>query len=309
MTFGEHLCGLDVRQNASVHERVVGELLAVAGVCSSLRRRSTRAARRVAPGRELASPRLLRSPFAAYSQMVDDELAVLAAAADAVDRHGEATIPHYIVSGANSSSDVLEALLLLREVGLVRPRRRPSAVDVVPLFETIDDLASAAGVLDELLRLPVYRRIVSGRGDWQEVMIGYSDSNKDGGYLTSNWALFQAQQQLAAVADAHGVRLRLFHGRGGSVGRGGGPAYEAILAQPPGSVRGQIRITEQGEMVAAKYAQPASARRNLETLLAATIEAAGWDRRPARRRRRPVRRGDGRAVGDRPHVLSVVGVR
>ena len=277
ITFGEHLCGLDVRQNASVHEQVVAELLAVSGVCPSYAaldepRRTELLAT------ELASPRLLRSPFATYTQVVDDELAVLAAAADAVARHGEATIPHYIVSGANSSSDVLETLLLLREVGLVRPLEDRSAVDVVALFETIDDLAHAADVLDELLRLPFYRRIVSGRGDWQEVMIGYSDSNKDGGYLTSNWALFQAQQRLAALADSHGVRLRLFHGRGGSVGRGGGPAYEAIVAQPPGSVRGQIRITEQGEMVAAKYAQPASARRNLETLLAATIEAsAGID--------------------------------
>ena len=274
VTFGEHLCGLDVRQNASVHDRVVGELLAVAGVCGDYGELDEPARRALLEG-ELASPRLLRSPFAAYRAEVNDELAVLSAAADAVSRHGEATIPHYIVSGANSASDVLEALLLLREVGLVRPHLdRPSAVDVVPLFETIDDLARAASVLDELLTLPVYRRIVSGRDDWQEVMIGYSDSNKDGGYLTSNWALFRAQQQLVAVAEAHGVRLRLFHGRGGSVGRGGGPAYEAILAQPPGSVGGQIRITEQGEMVAAKYAQPASARRNLETLLAATIEAA-----------------------------------
>ncbi len=277
ITFGEHLCGLDVRQNAAVHEPVVAELLAVAGVCSSYGSLDEKL-RTELLATELASPRLLRSPFAAYSQVVVDELAVLAAAADAIDRHGEATIPHYIVSGANSSSDVLETLLLLREVGLVRPLDDRSAMDVVPLFETIDDLANAAGVLDELLRLPFYRRIVAGRGNWQEVMIGYSDSNKDGGYLTSNWALFQAQKRVAAVADSHGVRLRLFHGRGGSVGRGGGPAYEAILAQPPGSVRGQIRITEQGEMVAAKYAQPASARRNLETLLAATIEAtAGID--------------------------------
>jgi phosphoenolpyruvate carboxylase len=277
-TFGEHLCGLDVRQNASVHERVVAELLAVAGVSQSYTDLDE-ADRLDVLAAELASPRPLRTPFADYTAVVDDELAVLAAAADAVERHGEATIPHYVVSGANAASDVLETLLLLREVGLVRPRDdHPSALDVVPLFETIDDLGRSANVLDQLLGLPFYRRIVAGRGDWQEVMIGYSDSNKDGGYLTSNWALFQAQQRLVAVADLHGVRLRLFHGRGGSVGRGGGPAYEAILAQPPGSVRGQIRITEQGEMVAAKYAQPASARRNLETLVAAAIEAtAGID--------------------------------
>ena len=279
-TFGEHLCGLDVRQNASVHEQVVAELLAVAGVSQSYADLDE-ADRLDVLAAELASPRPLRTPFADYTSLVDDELAVLAAAADAVERHGEATIPHYVVSGANAASDVLETLLLLREVGLVRPSDdHPSALDVVPLFETIDDLGRSADVLDQLLGLPFYRRIVAGRGDWQEVMIGYSDSNKDGGYLTSNWALFQAQQRLVAVADLHGVRLRLFHGRGGSVGRGGGPAYEAILAQPPGSVRGQIRITEQGEMVAAKYAQPASARRNLETLVAAAIEAtAGIDDR------------------------------
>ena len=278
VTFGEHLCGLDVRQNASQHEAVVGELLAVAGVCPSYAELDERARTELLVA-ELASPRPLRSPYADYNAAVGEELAVLAAAAAAVSRHGEPTIPHYIVSGSDSVSDVLEPLVLLREVGLVRPHAdQPSAVDVVPLFETIDDLGRAADVLDELLTLPLYRRIVAGRGNWQEVMIGYSDSNKDGGYLTSNWALFRAQQRLSAVADSHGVRLRLFHGRGGSVGRGGGPAYEAILAQPPGSVSGQIRITEQGEMVAAKYAQPASARRNLETLLAATIEAsAGID--------------------------------
>ena len=218
VTFGEHLCGLDVRQNASVHERAVAELLAVAGVHRSYA--DLDEADRVALlAGELASPRPLHSPFADYTEVANDELGVLSAAADAVARHGEATIPHYIVSGANAASDVLEPLLLLKEVGLVRPLdEHPAALDVVPLFETIDDLDGAAGVLDELLSLPVYRRLVTARGNWQEVMIGYSDSNKDGGYLTSNWALFQAQQGLAAVADSHGVRLRLFHGRGGSVG-------------------------------------------------------------------------------------------
>ena len=148
----------------------------------------------------------------------------------------------------------------------------------MPLFETIDDLRRGHEVLAALLDHPLYARLVAGRGGRQEVMIGYSDSNKDGGYLAANWALSQAQERLVAVARAHGVRLRLFHGRGGTVGRGGGPAYEAILAQPAGSVDGQLRMTEQGEMVAAKYAQPFSARRNLEILVAATLEAsAGID--------------------------------
>jgi phosphoenolpyruvate carboxylase len=274
VTFGGHLCGIDLRQHASVHERVVAELLAVARETDAYADLDEEA-RRAVLVTELASPRPLRSAFVGYSEETEQELGVLTAAAEAVKRHGEAAIPHYVVSGAASVSDVLETLLLLREVGMVRPaEERPAVLDVVPLFETIDDLAGAAAVLDDLLGIPAYRRLVAARGDWQEVMIGYSDSNKDGGYLTSNWALFRAQQQLVAVADAHGVRLRLFHGRGGSVGRGGGPAYEAIRAQPPGSVRGQIRITEQGEMVAAKYAQPASARRNVETLVAATLETS-----------------------------------
>jgi phosphoenolpyruvate carboxylase len=272
--FGAHLCGLDLRQNASVHEAVLGELLSVAGVTDGY-------ADLAEPDRvallaaELASSRPLRSPFTQYSALAAKELDTLSAAADAVANLGPRAIPHYVISGANAVSDVLEVAVLLREVGLVRPgEATPSTIDIVPLFETIDDLHRAGAIFTDLLAEPVYRRIVDARGGRQEVMVGYSDSNKDGGYLTSNWALSRAQERLVAVAAANGVRLRLFHGRGGTVGRGGGPAYEAILAQPPGSVDGQIRITEQGEMVAAKYAQPASARRNLETLVAATLEAS-----------------------------------
>ena len=276
--FGVHLCGLDVRQNAAVHEQVVAELLALAGVHDGYRdlgepdRASLLAA-------ELTSPRPLRSPFATYSPLVAKELGTLSAVADAVGRFGASCIPHYIISGADAVSDVLEVAVLLRDVGLVRPGEAvPATLDIVPLFETIDDLHRAHDVLAALLDEPTYRRLVDRRGGRQEVMVGYSDSNKDGGYLTSSWALSRAQKQLAAIAAERGVRLRLFHGRGGTVGRGGGPAYEAIKAQPPGSVDGQIRITEQGEMVAAKYAHPAMARRNLETLVAATLEAsAGLD--------------------------------
>ncbi|NNE12527.1 MAG: phosphoenolpyruvate carboxylase, partial [Ilumatobacter sp.] len=152
-----------------------------------------------------------------------------------------------------------------------------SAVDIVPLFETVADLRAADRTLLDLLGHERYSQIVASRHGWQEVMIGYSDSNKDGGYVTSQWELYRAQRALVAAAERCDTRLRLFHGRGGTVGRGGGPAYQAILAQPPGSVHGQLRITEQGEMVAAKYAQPASARRNLETLLSATLEASCLD--------------------------------
>ena len=147
----------------------------------------------------------------------------------------------------------------------------------MPLFETIDDLQRGATILDAVLDLPLYRALVAARGDSQEVMLGYSDSNKDGGYLAANWALYRAELDLVESARKTGIRLRLFHGRGGTVGRGGGPSYEAILAQPPGAVNGSLRITEQGEVIAAKYAEPRIAHRNLETLLAATLESTLLD--------------------------------
>ncbi|MFZ9041106.1 MAG: phosphoenolpyruvate carboxylase [Ilumatobacteraceae bacterium] len=279
-TFGTHLCGLDLRQNSAVHAEVVGELLRVAGVSSDYASLDERA--RVAVlDRELATPRPLVSPFAEYSERTRGELAILGEAASAHHRFGPKSIPHYVISMAASVSDVLEVIVLLREVGLVHvdtvAGTISSALDVVPLFETITDLRSADEVLDALLAHDGYRRIVDARGGVQEVMIGYSDSNKDGGYVASQWELYRAQRALVATARRAGIRLRLFHGRGGTVGRGGGPAFQAILAQPPGSVRGAIRVTEQGEMVAAKYARPAAARRNLETLVAATIEATELD--------------------------------
>jgi phosphoenolpyruvate carboxylase len=186
-----------------------------------------------------------------------------------------------VISKAESVSDVLEVAVLLKEVGLVRVDVESgditSAVDIVPLFETITDLQQADTTLDALLAHDRYGQLVASRGGRQEVMIGYSDSNKDGGYLAAQWQLYRAQKALVAAAARHTTRIRLFHGRGGTVGRGGGPAYQAILAQPPGSVHGALRITEQGEMVAAKYSQPASARRNLETLVTATLEATCLD--------------------------------
>jgi phosphoenolpyruvate carboxylase len=278
--FGVHLCGLDLRQNSEVHEQVIAELLRVAGVADdySALGEQARVETLVA---ELGGRRSLATPFATYSELTISELAVFHEAAAAHARFGPRSIPHAIISKAESVSDVLEVAVLLKEVGLIRfdPSSAVlrSQIDIVPLFETIADLHAAAATLDDLLTNQRYAEIVASRGQAQEVMIGYSDSNKDGGYLTSQWELYRAQRALVATAERHGVRLRLFHGRGGTVGRGGGPAYQAILAQPPGSVRGALRITEQGEMVAAKYAQPASARRNLETLLAATLEATCAD--------------------------------
>jgi phosphoenolpyruvate carboxylase len=273
-TFGVHLCGLDMRQNSDVHELVVGELVSGAGLGVDYAELSERD-RVELLATELRSARLLRSPWAVYGDVTRGELAVLDEAAEAVRRHGPGVVPAYVISKAESVSDVLEVAVLLKEARLLTPGTVPSTtVDIVPLFETIDDLGRAAVTLADLLALPVYRSIVAGRGDWQEVMIGYSDSNKDGGYLTSTWSLYRAQLDLVRVARDAGARLRLFHGRGGTVGRGGGPAYQAILAQPVGSVDRALRLTEQGEMVAAKYAQPASAMRNLETLVAATLEAS-----------------------------------
>jgi phosphoenolpyruvate carboxylase len=162
---------------------------------------------------------------------------------------------------------------LLKEVGLLRPLERALDVNIVPLFETIGDLANAGPIMDRLLGIPLYNRLLGSRKALQECMLGYSDSNKDGGFLTSGWALYRAEIALTQVFARHGITLRLFHGRGGSVGRGGGPSYQAILAQPQGAVQGQIRITEQGEVIASKYANPELGRRNLEILAAATLEA------------------------------------
>jgi phosphoenolpyruvate carboxylase len=285
-TFGVHLCGLDLRQNSEVHEQVVDELLRVGGVTESYLAADE-------PGRvellsaELLGQRPLVTPFADYSELTASELAVFRQAALAHQRFGPRSIPHCIISKAESVSDVLEVAVLLKEVGLVRVDAATgsisSAIDIVPLFETIADLDNAHRTLDELLRHPRYRQLVRSRSDAHEVMIGYSDSNKDGGYLTSQWELYRAQRALVATAERHSIHLRLFHGRGGTVGRGGGPAYQAILAQPPGSVRGALRITEQGEMVAAKYstATPnASRRRWVSSRNSPSTAIASWSPAP-----------------------------
>ena len=269
--FGFHLAALDLRQNSDVHEAVVGELLARAGV-----ERDYAAlpedARVALLARELGSARLLASPYVQYTARTASELAILASAATIHGGYGAAALPHYVISKCATVSDLLEVAVLLKEVGLYGEGE--AAMDIVPLFETIDDLERAPAVMRSAFGLPGYRHIVASRGGVQEVMLGYSDSNKDGGYLTSNWALYRAEAGLAALFAEAGVTLRLFHGRGGTVGRGGGPSFEAILAQPPGSVGGGLRITEQGEIIASKYSDPELGRRNLETLVAATLEAA-----------------------------------
>ena len=188
---------------------------------------------------------------------------ILRATAEAHHRYGPASVPHYVISKATSVSDILETAVLVKEAGLLRPRDGVIDLDIVPLFETIEDLRNCGTVMDELLGLPAYLRLLESRGRVQEVMLGYSDSNKDGGFLTSGWELYKAEVALVEVFRRHDVGLRLFHGRGGSVGRGGGPSYQAILAQPAGAVQGAIRITEQGEIIASKYSNPELGRRNL----------------------------------------------
>ncbi|HLI00514.1 MAG TPA: phosphoenolpyruvate carboxylase [Acidimicrobiales bacterium] len=278
-SFGFHLASLDLRQNSGVHEVVVAELLARAGVESSYLELDEAARVDLLAG-ELTRPRLLSSPWVTYDEVTTGEMAVFRQAAAAVERIGPEMIPHYVISMCESVSDILEVAVLLREVGLCRPADAAGdtgaprlAMDIVPLFETIDDLAGAADTLRAMLELPVWRALIDERGGWQEVMVGYSDSNKDGGYLTSNWALNRAERRLVAVAAEYGVRLRLFHGRGGAVGRGGGPTYEAITAQPAGSVQGAVRLTEQGEMIAATFSDPDHARRGLEAIVAGALEA------------------------------------
>jgi len=269
--FGFHLASLDIRQNSDVHERVMAELLVTAGAARNYAAMDE-AERASLLAAELGNPRPLATPHHGYSEETANELAMLRVVADAHRRYGANSVPHYVISKADSVSDILEVAVLLKEVGLLRPREGRLDVDIVPLFETIADLQHCGPIMDALFAVPGYRRLVASRGV-QEVMLGYSDSNKDGGYLTSVWELYKAERVLIEVFARHGVRLRLFHGRGGSVGRGGGPSYEAILAQPPGALQGTIRVTEQGEVIAGKYSNPDVGRRNLEAIAAATLEA------------------------------------
>lgn len=270
-TCGFHLATLDLRQNSDVHERVVGELLSAAGVAKDYA--SLPEPERVALLRtELAGHRLLNFPGASYSDETQSELAILQHAAAAHARYGARCIDNYIISKAATASDVLEVYLLLKEAGIYRPAT-PCPIMVTPLFETIEDLLRAPQIMGQLFALPEFTALASARGH-QEVMVGYSDSNKDGGYLTSVWRLDQASRALAEVFKEAGVRLQLFHGRGGAVGRGGGSSFDAIQAQPPKTVNGRIRITEQGEVIAAKYGTRESALANLEAIASATVLAS-----------------------------------
>ncbi len=275
--FGFHGATLDLRQSSDVLESVVAELLAAAEVSADYRKLDE-AQRVKLLVRELAHTRPLVSPHLAYGERTRAELAVFDCARELRRRYGERAIDKHIVSHTERLSDLLEVALLQKECGLLAGNElRCCALMVVPLFETIDDLQRAPQVMRELLEHPGLRHLlvptVGGRPT-QEVMLGYSDSNKDGGFLASNWHLYKTTQQLRALFDRHGVRLRLFHGRGGTVGRGGGPSFDAILAQPPGSVGGAIRLTEQGEIIHAKYADARIGHRHLELLVSAVLQSS-----------------------------------
>lgn len=274
--FGFHLATLDMRQSSDVHERVLSDLFAKSQVEADYA--GLQEEQKVALLlTELANPRLLHSLYIEYADETQSELTILRAAREIRRRYGERAIRNYIISHTETLSDLLEVLLLQKETGLLHiegNQLKELELMVIPLFETIPDLRCAADIMRQWLALPEVAHLVAQHGKLQEVMLGYSDSNKDGGFLTSNWELYKAENQLLALFEEAGVKLRLFHGRGGTVGRGGGPSYQAILAQPPGTVNGQIRLTEQGEIIASKFANPEIGRRNLELLVAATLEAS-----------------------------------
>ena len=288
--FGFHLATLDLRQSSDIHEAVLAELLRAARLhadYSSL----DEAARRTLLLGLLNDARPLRVHGAQYSELAQGELAIFETAREMLQRYGREALRHCIISHTEAVSDLLELLLLQKECGLMTgtlDQGATSALIVVPLFETIGDLREAEPIMRAFYALPGIKELVLRNGGEQDIMLGYSDSNKDGGFFTSNWELYRAELALVGLfgplrketsakdgtADgSHGITLRLFHGRGGTVGRGGGPSYQAILAQPPGTVNGQIRLTEQGEVIGSKYANPEIGRRNLETLVAATLEA------------------------------------
>mgnify|MGYP000905125891 FL=1 len=272
--FGFHMMPLDLRQHAGKHADVVAELFQHAGLedYNSLNEEQ----KQTALLRELSHQRPLYSPFITYSDHTRHELAIFNEARKIKDEFGEDAVTQSIISNCEQPSDLLALALLLKESGLlvVENGKPHSRINIVPLFETIEALENACPVMETMFRLDWYDALLESRGNIQEIMLGYSDSNKDGGYVTSSWCLYQAELGLVELFKKYDVRMRLFHGRGGSVGRGGGPSYQAILAQPAGSVAGQIRITEQGEVITAKYADPGNAQRNLEALVAATLEAS-----------------------------------
>ncbi|HEY8085461.1 MAG TPA: phosphoenolpyruvate carboxylase, partial [Methylophilaceae bacterium] len=275
-TFGFHLATIDLRQSSDVHEAVITELFTQAGAEFSYAELDEADKVRILLA-ELRQPRLLYSPFQEYSDLVISEMGVVKKALEVRKNYGPRSIRQYIISHTETLSDLLEVALLQKESGLMRGRWSTAKIqidlNIVPLFETIEDLRNAPRIMSEWLSLVGIRSLLRHQGNQQEIMLGYSDSNKDGGFLTSNWELYKAEVSLVELFKQAKIRLRLFHGRGGTVGRGGGPTYQAIMAQPQGTVDAQIRLTEQGEIISTKFSDPKVGRQHLETLIAATIDA------------------------------------
>jgi phosphoenolpyruvate carboxylase len=275
-TFGFQMATLDIREHASKHREAVTELFSLVGTDYASMEEE---ARRRALSAELAGTRPLSGLTTALSEDSNRTLETFSAIREAKERYGSQVIESYIISMTEAASDVLEAAVLAREAGLVDLRRGIAEIGLVPLVETIADLRNAGDLLEDLFSDSQYRQILVLRGDSQEVVLGYSDSNKEGGITTSQWEIYKAQRAMRNVAEAHGVHLRLFHGRGGTIGRGGGPTHAAILAQPYGTIAGDLKVTEQGEVISEKYGHPEIAARNLELALASVLESSLLHRR------------------------------
>ncbi|MDY3556346.1 phosphoenolpyruvate carboxylase [Gemmata sp. JC717] len=271
--FGLHLLTLDIRQHSAKHEAATAEVLAAAGVCPNYAALSADE-RFAVLAKELESARPLVPAHLPFSPDTTEVVRTFRTMAAVLEQRCPEALGTYIISSTTEPAHLLEVLLFAREARLFRPAEGVSRIDVVPLFEALEPLRSARRIVARLLELPVYRRQVALRGNRQEVMIGYSDSNKESGFLQSAWALYRAQTELTELGRGAGVTIQFFHGRGGAVGRGGGPANYAILAQPKGTVDGRIRITEQGEMIADRYGHPAVAERHLEQVLDAVLRTS-----------------------------------
>lgn len=267
--FGFYLASIDMRQDSSVHEACVAELLASAGIVEHYSELSEDEKCHVLLNELLYDPRILSATHTKKSALLQKELEIFQTARELKDKLGDAVIKQTIISHATSVSDLLELAVMHKEVGLID--KEFARVQIVPLFETIEDLDNSYDTMKKYLSLPIAQKWIASNNNYQEIMLGYSDSNKDGGYLSSCWTLYKAQQQLTAIGDEFGVKITFFHGRGGTVGRGGGPTYEAITSQPLRSINDRIRLTEQGEVIDNKYGNKDAAYYNLEMLVSATI--------------------------------------
>lgn len=268
--FGFYLASIDMRQDSSIHEASVDELLRSANIVEHYSDLPEEEKVEVLLAELLDDPRTLSSTHVEKSEQLQKELAIFQAARELKDKLGEEVIKQHIISHSESVSDLLELAILLKEVGLVDTEK--ARVQIVPLFETIEDLDNASDTMRQYLDLELAKKWIAGNHNYQEIMLGYSDSNKDGGYLSSGWTLYKAQNELTQIGEEYGVKITFFHGRGGTVGRGGGPSYEAITSQPFGSIKDRIRLTEQGEVIGNKYGNKDAAYYNLEMLVSATLD-------------------------------------